>query len=63
MSPEKAGLAVTDPAHPAVFKDENPDAPSGARYKAIIRSDKPHGLLAFKSADGLRWMPMARNAR
>ena len=59
LSPEKAGSAVSDPAHPAVFKDENPDAPPDARYKAIIRADKPHGLLAFKSPDGLHWTPMA----
>lgn len=59
LVPEKAGSAVSDPAHPAVFKDENPDAPADARYKAIIRSEKPRGLLAFKSPDGLRWTPMA----
>ncbi|MBM3891615.1 MAG: hypothetical protein FJ388_21085 [Verrucomicrobia bacterium] len=59
MVPGPAGSAVADPGHPAVFKDENPDAPADARYKAIIRSAKPHGLLAFKSPDGLRWTPMA----
>jgi hypothetical protein len=59
MVPGKAGSATADPGHPAVFKDENPDAPADARYKAIIRSAKPHGLLAFKSPDGLRWTPMA----
>ncbi|MFA5191819.1 MAG: twin-arginine translocation signal domain-containing protein [Verrucomicrobiia bacterium] len=59
MVPGKAGSAVADPGHPAVFKDENPDAPADARYKAIIRSAKPHGLLAFKSPDGLRWTPMS----
>jgi hypothetical protein len=59
MVPGKAGSAVADPGHPAVFKDENPDAPADARYKAIIRSSKPRGLLAFKSADGLHWTPMS----
>lgn len=59
MVPGKAGSAVADPGHPAVFKDENPDAPADARYKAIIRSAKPHGLLAFKSPDGVRWTPMS----
>ncbi|MCX6910621.1 MAG: hypothetical protein NTY01_21630, partial [Verrucomicrobia bacterium] len=59
MVPGKAGSATSDPGHPAVFKDENPDAPADARYKAIIRSAKPHGLLAFKSPDGLRWTPMS----
>ncbi len=59
MAPGPAGSAVADPGHPAVFKDDNPDAPADARYKAIIRSAKPHGLLAFKSPDGLRWAPMS----
>jgi len=59
MVPEKTGSAVTDPGHIAVFQDENPDAPAGARYKAIVRSQKPRGLLAFKSPDGLHWTAMA----
>lgn len=45
-------------AHPAVFKDGNPAAEPDARYKAILRSRNPRGLLAFKSSDGLRWFPM-----
>lgn len=55
----KIGKVNADAGHPAVFKDENPDAPADARHKALIRSNGPHGLLAFKSADGLRWEPMA----
>jgi hypothetical protein len=55
----KLGPVNVDAGHPAVFKDENPDAPADARYKAIVRSNGPHGLLALKSADGLRWEPMA----
>jgi len=47
-----------DPGHPAVFKDENPDCPPDARYKAIIRSRGPRGLLAFRSPDGIHWSPM-----
>ena len=53
------GKVNVDAGHPAVFKDENPDAPADARYKAIFRSDEPRGLLAFKSADGLRFTPMS----
>ncbi len=53
-----AGLAA-DPGHAAVFRDTNPQAPQAARYKAIVRSSKPHGLLAFQSPDGLRWSPMS----
>ncbi len=47
-----------DPGHPAVFKDDNPNAPADARYKAIFRSSKPNGLLPFKSPDGIHWSPM-----
>lgn len=53
------GQATSDPGHCAVFKDQNPDAAPDARYKAIIRSKAPHGLLAFKSSDGLHWTPMS----
>ncbi len=55
----KVGGVNVDAGHPAVFKDENPDAPPDARYKALLRSNGPHGLLAFRSADGLHWRPMA----
>lgn len=58
IATEKMGAAQLDAAHPAVFLDENPDAPLEARYKAILRSNGPHGLLALKSADGLRWSLM-----
>lgn len=47
-----------DAAHPAMFKDENPAAPADARYKAIVRSKAPRGALAYKSPDGLNWLPM-----
>jgi hypothetical protein len=35
------------------FLDERPGVPTAERYKAVGGSDK--GLMAFKSADGLRW--------
>jgi hypothetical protein len=50
---------ATDAGHVAVFKDANPDAPPEARYKAILRSPGPKGLLAFRSPDGLHWHPMS----
>ena len=53
------GSVDADAGHPAVFKDENPQAALDARYKAILRSRKPKGLLAFKSPDGIHWSPMA----
>jgi hypothetical protein len=39
-----------------VFKDANPDCPPAARYKALGVAEKgKKGLLAFQSADGIRW--------
>jgi hypothetical protein len=52
------GVSI-DPGHVAVFKDDNPRAPAGARYKAFVRSPRPNGLVPLRSADGLRWSPMA----
>lgn len=49
------GKAQVDAGHPAVFKDENPDAPADARYKAIVRSAGAKGLLAMKSPDGIHF--------
>ncbi len=46
-------------AESAVFKDENPAVPADARYKALVRSRKPFGLIAFKSADGVRFTPVS----
>jgi hypothetical protein len=48
-----------DPGHAAVFKDDNPAAHDDARYKAIVRSSGPHGLLPLKSHDGLHWTAMS----
>jgi len=50
-----------DAGHPAVFKDENPDAAPDARYKAFLRAvqAKVVGLLPFKSPDGIHWAPMS----
>ncbi|MBL9213718.1 MAG: hypothetical protein JNL92_24855 [Opitutaceae bacterium] len=55
----RMGAVQPDGGHPAIFKDDNPAAPADARYKAIVRSNSPKGLLALKSPDGLRWSPMA----
>jgi hypothetical protein len=54
----RIGEVDADAGHPAVFLDENPAAKPEARYKALLRSNRPKGLLAFQSADGLRWAPM-----
>ncbi len=59
LTSENLGSVNPDAGHIAVFKDENPDCPAETRYKAIVRSRTPHGLLAFGSPDGLRWSPMA----
>ncbi len=57
------GALKVDAGHPAVFKDENPEAPADARYKAILRSEGLAGLLPFKSPDGIHWSPMAAEAK
>jgi len=59
LDSRKYGAVNADAGHPAFFKDENPNCAKDARYKAIIRSRGPKGLLAFKSGDGLQWEPMA----
>ncbi len=55
LAPTTYGEVTSDPGHPAVFRDENPACPPGARYKAVIRASKPHGLLFFQSPDGFQW--------
>ena len=64
MVRQQVGDATSEPGEPAVFKDENPDAPADARYKALLPAsrlprDHRRGLLAFKSPDGLHWSPMS----
>lgn len=54
------GSLNVDAGHPAVFKDENPQAAEDARYKAILRSSRPNGLLPFQSPDGIHWSPMTQ---
>lgn len=53
------GKTKPDGGHPAVFKDETPAASPDAKYKALVRSHTPQGLLALKSADGVNWSPMS----
>jgi hypothetical protein len=53
------GKTQVDAGHPAVFKDENPAAEADARYKAIVRSAGPKGLLAMKSPDGIHFTLMS----
>ncbi|MEO6811518.1 MAG: hypothetical protein ABI353_20590 [Isosphaeraceae bacterium] len=59
MTSGPLGPLQVDAGHPAVFKDDNLDAPAEARYKAFFRSSKPNGLLPFQSPDGLHWSPMS----
>ena len=58
MTSGPMGPINVDAGHPAVFKDDNPDATADAKYKAIFRSQSPNGLLPFKSPDGIHWSPM-----
>jgi len=50
--------ADADGGHPAVFKDENPNVPADALYKAFLPANKTRGLIAFKSPDGINWTPV-----
>lgn len=64
MIKQKIGDATSVPGEPAVFKDENPNVPADALYKALLPAnrmpqDQRRGLLAFKSPDGLHWTPMS----
>ena len=64
MVRQRIGDLTSVPGEPAVFKDENPDAPADARYKALLPAsrlspDQSRALLAFKSPDGLHWSAMS----
>ena len=58
---ETVGELNVDAGHPAVFRDDNPNAAGDARYKAILRSKEPNGLIVYKSPDGLSWSPLLNN--
>jgi len=53
------GGVDADGVHLAVFKDDNPNAPVDAQYKAILTGNKQRGLFPFKSPDGIHWTPMS----
>lgn len=55
---ESVGELNVDAGHPAVFKDPNPSAAKESRYKAILRSSDPNGLVVYHSPDGLSWSPL-----
>jgi hypothetical protein len=50
------------PAHTAVFKDANPACPPDQRYKIIAFGDKPNGLYALGSADGVSFRVLSEKA-
>lgn len=54
------GMQLNMGDNASMFKDENPAASPDTRYKAIVCSDKPKGLFAFKSSDGIHWLPMSK---
>ncbi len=54
------GNLKVDAGHPAVFKDENPNAAADAKYKAILRSSGKNGLIVFKSPDAIHWSPLSK---
>ncbi len=59
-SGEIGGLQLNMGDNASMFKDENPNASPDARYKAIVCSQKPKGLFAFKSSDAVHWLPMSK---
>jgi hypothetical protein len=67
LTPGNVGDLWFAPDTFTVFKDENPSCAEDARYKGLVLAmpcDKAstlpkRGLLAFKSRDGLRWVPMS----
>jgi hypothetical protein len=63
LKTEKVGNYNVTAGLPGVFKDQNPDAPADERYKALIVSSAHgtdyHGLLAYKSPDGIHWKLMS----
>ncbi len=60
LATAKIGKVNADAGHIAMFKDDNPRCSADARYKAIVRSRGPKGLLPFKSPDGLHWSPLSK---
>ena len=58
LDPQALLGAQIDPAHFSVFKDGNPACSADAKYKAFIVGQNPRGLFPFKSADGIRFLPM-----
>ena len=55
------GLHLDLSDNASFFKDKNPNATADARYKAIVCSAEPRGLLAFKSSDAIHWEAMSDN--
>ena len=58
MAPDTIDGVRVDPGHISVFKDANPNCEPDAKYKALIRSANPKGLLAYQSSDGIHWSLM-----
>lgn len=50
------GVAI-DVRNPAVLRDPNSDAPTRARYKAILKSSEKNGLIVLADDDGIGWSP------
>lgn len=59
LTPEAVAEIGGDPAHTAVFRDENPACPADARYKAVILGCGETGLFVLRSPDGLRFTPLS----
>ena len=53
LAPEEVAGVKGDPAHTAVWRDENPACPPDARYKILMLGKEPTGLYLLGSEDGL----------
>src|SRR5690606_34074673 len=53
---DKFELKIGDNA--SFFIDKNPSADPNEKYKALVMSKDPHGLMAFASSDAINWVPM-----
>lgn len=62
-SGEFNGIKV-DAGQVSVFKDTNPNVAQDEKYKAFLVAGipYPHGIIPFKSSDGLNWAPMSKDA-
>ncbi len=58
LTPDAVAKVGGDPAHTAVFRDDNPDCPPDARFKIVMAGNESKGLYLLKSSDGFHFSLM-----